>query len=57
VDYLGIAADLKEGAVVLFRCRRQGRSHLLAQEQAVQLMLEKLEVVAAMYHGFAYGLF
>ena len=26
----------------------------LAQEQAVQIMLEKLEVVSNLYHGFAY---
>jgi type I restriction enzyme R subunit len=53
VDYLGIAADLKEALSFYSDAGRQGRPHF-AQEQAVGLMLEKLEVVSAMYHGFAY---
>ena len=53
VDYLGIAADLKEA--LSFYSDAGGRGDpTLAQEQAVNLMLEKLEVVSAMYHGFAY---
>lgn len=53
VDYLGIASDLKEA--LSFYSDAGGRGDpTLAQEQAVHLMLEKLEVVSAMYHGFAY---
>jgi len=53
VDYLGIASDLK--AALSFYTDAGGRGDpTLLQEQAVQLMLEKIEVVAAMYHGFPY---
>ena len=53
VDYLGIASDLKEA--LSFYSDSGGRGDpTLAQEQAVHLMLEKLEVVSAMYHDFAY---
>jgi len=53
VDYLGIAADLKEA--LSFYSDAGGRGDpTLAQEQAVNLMLEKLEVISAMYHGFPY---
>jgi type I restriction enzyme R subunit len=53
VDYLGIAADLKKALSFYSDAGGKG-DPTLAQEQAVLLMLEKLEVVAAMYHGFAY---
>jgi type I restriction enzyme R subunit len=53
VDYLGIAADLKEALAFYSDAGGKG-DPTLAQEQAVALMLEKLEVVSAMYHGFAY---
>jgi len=53
VDYLGIAADLKEALSFYSDAGGKG-DPALAQEQAVGLMLEKLEVVSAMYHGFAY---
>ena len=53
VDYLGIASDLK--AALSFYSDAGGKGDpTLAQEQAVELMLEKLEVVSAMYHGFPY---
>jgi type I site-specific restriction-modification system R (restriction) subunit/very-short-patch-repair endonuclease len=53
VDYLGIAADLKQA--LSFYADAGGKGDpMLAQEQAVQLMLEKIEVVAGMYHGFPY---
>ena len=53
VDYLGIASDLKQA--LSFYADAGGKGDpMLAQEQAVQLMLEKIEVVAAMYHGFSY---
>ena len=53
VDYLGIAADLKEALSFYSDAGGKG-DPALAQEQAVSLMLEKLEVVSDMYHGFAY---
>lgn len=53
VDYLGIASDLKEA--LSFYSDSDGKGDpTLAQEQAVALMLEKLEVVSGMYHGFPY---
>ena len=54
VDYLGIAADLKVALSFYSDAGGKGDPTLL-QEKAVQLMLEKLEVVSAMYHGFAYA--
>ena len=53
VDYLGIASDLKEALSFYSDAGGKG-DPTLAQEQAVKLMLEKLEIVSAMYHGFAY---
>ncbi|MDP2089533.1 MAG: type I restriction endonuclease subunit R [Flavobacteriaceae bacterium] len=53
VDYLGIAADLKKALAFYADAGGKGDPTIL-QEQAVQLMLEKLEVVSQMYHGFAY---
>jgi type I restriction enzyme R subunit len=53
VDYLGIASDLKKA--LSFYSDSGGKGDpAIAQEQAVALMLEKLEVVSQMYHGFAY---
>ncbi|MBP6979030.1 MAG: type I restriction endonuclease subunit R [Lentimicrobiaceae bacterium] len=48
VDYLGIAADLKETLSFYSASGGKGDPTLL-QEQAVQLMLEKLEVVSQMF--------
>ncbi|TLU81520.1 MAG: type I restriction endonuclease subunit R [Chlorobium sp.] len=53
VDYLGIAADLKEALSFYSDSGGKGDPTLL-QEKAVTLMLEKIEVVSAMYHGFPY---
>ena len=54
VDYLGIAADLKQA--LSFYADSGGKGDpALAQEQAVSLLLEKLEVVGQMFHGFAYA--
>ncbi|MDX1909484.1 MAG: HsdR family type I site-specific deoxyribonuclease [Bacteroidia bacterium] len=53
VDYLGIAADLKKALAFYSDAGGKGDPSIL-QEQAVQLMLEKLEVVSQMYHGFEY---
>ena len=53
VDYLGIASDLKKA--LSFYSDAGGRGDpTVTQGQAVDLMLEKLEVVSQMYHGFAY---
>ncbi len=53
VDYLGIASDLKQALSFYSDAGGKG-DPTLAQEQAVHLMLEKIEVISAMYHGFAY---
>src|SRR5690606_1517986 len=53
VDYLGIAADLKKALSFYSDAGGKG-DPTIAQEQAVELMLEKLEVVANMYNGFPY---
>lgn len=53
VDYLGIAADLKKALSFYSDAGGKGDPTIL-QEQAVQLMLEKLEVVSNMFHGFGY---
>ena len=53
VDYLGIASDLKQALSFYSDAGGKG-DPTLAQEQAVRLMLEKIEVVSGMYHGFAY---
>lgn len=53
VDYLGIASDLKKALSFYSDAGGKGDPTIM-QEQAVQLMHEKLEVVSNMYHGFAY---
>ena len=53
VDYLGIAADLKQALSFYSDAGGKG-DPAETQEQAVEMMLEKLEVVENMYHGFAY---
>jgi type I restriction enzyme R subunit len=53
VDYLGIASDLKKALAFYSDSGGKGDPTIL-QEQAVQLMLEKLEVVSQMLHGFPY---
>jgi len=53
VDYLGIASDLKKA--LSFYTESGGKGDpTIAQEQAVNIMLEKLEVVSQLFHGFAY---
>lgn len=53
VDYLGIAADLKKA--LSFYSDSGGKGDpAIAQEQAVALMREKLEVISNMLHGFCY---
>ncbi len=53
VDYLGIASDLKKA--LSFYSDSGGKGDPAeTQEQAVALMLEKLEVVSQMFDGFEY---
>jgi type I restriction enzyme R subunit len=53
VDYLGIASDLKEALSFYSDSGGKGDPAVL-QEKAVQLMLEKLEIVSQMFYGFTY---
>ncbi len=53
VDYLGIASDLKKALSFYSDAGGKG-DPAVNQEKAVQLMLEKLEVVSQLFHGFAY---
>jgi type I restriction enzyme R subunit len=53
VDYLGIASDLKKALSFYSDAGGKG-DPTIAQEQAVELMLEKLEVVSQLYNGFPY---
>ena len=53
VDYLGIASDLKKA--LSFYSDSGGKGDpAIAQEKAVAVMLEKLEVVTQLFHGFEY---
>ena len=53
VDYLGIASDLKKA--LSFYSDSGGKGDpAIGQEKAIQMMLEKLEVVSQMFHGFVY---
>ena len=53
IYYLGIAADLKEALSFYSDSGGKGDPAEL-QEKAVQLMLEKLEIVSQMFHGFSF---
>ena len=53
VDYLGIASDLKKALSFYSDAGGKG-DPTIAQSQAVELMLEKLEVVSQMFNGFPY---
>jgi len=53
VDYLGIASDLKKALSFYSDAGGKGDPTIL-QEQAVDLMLEKLEIVSQMFHKFPY---
>jgi type I restriction enzyme R subunit len=56
VDYLGIASDLKKALSFYADSGGKGDPTIL-QEQAVHLMLEKMEVVSQMFHTFSYDEF
>ena len=52
VDYIGIAQNLK---AALGQYSRDDQRHAgIDEAEAVAVMLEKYEIVAAMFHGFAY---
>ncbi|MBU4259826.1 MAG: type I restriction endonuclease subunit R [Desulfobacteraceae bacterium] len=53
VDYIGIATDLKKALSVYSQSGGKGKPAEM-QEQAVELMLEKLEVMEQFYKGFDY---
>ncbi|MBL9000178.1 MAG: type I restriction endonuclease subunit R [Phycisphaerae bacterium] len=51
VDYLGIADQLKQALAIYTESGGKGET-AIDQEQAVEVMLEKFEVVEAMFHDF-----
>ena len=53
VDYIGMASDLKKAMAIYANSGGKGEPANL-QEQAVELMLEKFEVVAQFFKGFDY---
>ncbi|WP_028949818.1 type I restriction endonuclease subunit R [Sulfurihydrogenibium subterraneum] len=53
VDYIGIASDLKEALSFYAESGGKGDPAKL-QEEAIEIMLEKLEVVRDMFYGFEY---
>lgn len=54
VDYLGIASDLKKALSFYTDSGGKGDpTH--PQEEAVQLMLEKIEIISNMFHSFDYS--
>ena len=55
-DYIGIAEQLKR-ALATYTESGGGGSTTIDQEQAVAVMLEKHEIVKAMFHGFDYSAF
>lgn len=53
MDYLGIAPALKEALSQYAETDRENPT--VQQEDAVAVMMEKYEIVKAMYHGFVYS--
>ena len=53
VDYLGLGDQLRE-ALAAYTAEQRGETGM-SQEEAVATLLEKYEVVAAMFHGFDYS--
>jgi type I restriction enzyme R subunit len=53
VDYLGIASDLKQALSFYSGAGGKG-DPAVAQEQAIELMTEKLEILSNMLYGFPY---
>lgn len=53
VDYLGLAEQLKRALADYTEAGGRGQA-AIDQEKAVQVMIEKYEIIAAMFHGFDY---
>ena len=53
VDYIGIAAELKKALRIYTDARGKGQPTLDAHE-ALDILLEKLDVIRGMFHGFDY---
>jgi type I restriction enzyme, R subunit len=56
VDYIGIAADLKRAVKTYTDARGKGQPTVKASD-ALAILLEKMDVVRGMYHGFDYSPF
>lgn len=56
VDYLGIADDLKKALSIYTKTGRKGRI-VFDKEEAINLMLEKYEIVTEIFYGFEYQQF
>jgi len=56
VDYLGLAENLKKALAVYTESGGQGRA-VVDEAEAVAIMLEKYEIVVAMFHGFDWSTF
>jgi type I restriction enzyme R subunit len=56
VDYLGLADELRRAVAAYTRSGGQGDT-AIDQTEAVALMLEKYELVKAIFHGFDYSAF
>jgi len=54
VDYIGIAAELKQALKIYTDAKGRGTPTLDAHE-ALAILLEKLDIVQAMFHGFDYS--
>ncbi|MDD3042890.1 MAG: type I restriction endonuclease subunit R, partial [Methanosarcinaceae archaeon] len=54
VDYIGIAGELKEALKIYTEARGRGEPTLRAEE-AFSVLLEKLDVVRGLFHGFDYS--
>jgi len=53
VDYIGIASDLKE-ALFVYSKSGERENPIIAQKEAIKVMMEKFEIVKQMYYGFPY---
>lgn len=54
VDYIGIANELKQALKVYVNAQGKG-APTLAAEEALAVLLEKLDVVRGLFHGFDYS--
>ena len=56
VDYIGIAAELKNALAIYTQAKGKGEMTLKA-EQALEILLEKVDVLRGLFHGFDYSEF